>query len=121
MAKMTPQSPSSLQRDLKILATFVDIYCQAHHTQQIPLALPTYDIPALVGRPLNLCSECAKLLSHALVKRSHCPLDPKPACKDCPKHCYHPSYRTKIQEVMRYSGRHMVLRGRLDYLIKLFF
>jgi hypothetical protein len=48
-------------------------------------------------------------------------MDPKPACKHCPSHCYHPDYRKRIREVMRYSGRNMVLGGRLDYLYHLLF
>ena len=55
------------------------------------------------------------------MKRSRCPLDPKPACKHCPVHCYHPTYRQNIREVMRYSGRRLVLSGRLDMLYHLLF
>ena len=67
----------------------------------------------------QLCPACRKLLAHAFVQRSHCPLDPKPACKKCPTHCYAPKYRAQIREVMKYSGRRLGLRGRLDYLFGL--
>ncbi len=79
------------------------------------------DIDVIAGRAVALCPECSQLLKHALVKRSHCPLDPKPACKHCPDHCYHASYRAAIRDVMRYSGRKMLLGGRLDYLYHLLF
>jgi hypothetical protein len=48
-------------------------------------------------------------------------MDPKPACKHCPQHCYAPRYRDEIREVMRYSGRKLVMSGRVDYLVHLLF
>jgi len=68
-----------------------------------------------------LCPECTRLLAHAWTKRSTCPLHPKPACKHCPTHCYHPTYRKQISRVMRESGKRLVLHGRLDYIFKLLF
>lgn len=53
--------------------------------------------------------------------RSTYPMNPKPMCKHCPRHCYHPRYRQAMREIMRYSGRGMVLSGRFDYLFHLFF
>jgi hypothetical protein len=110
-----------LARDLKTLARFVGVYCKYRHGQAAkgPVRLKTHDVEAIAGRPVLLCSSCAKLLAHAFVKRSNCPLDPKPACKHCPRHCYHPAYRQQIREVMKYSGRRLVLSGRLDYLLHL--
>lgn len=112
-----------VRKDLKTLALFVELYCHNHHPldQRRELLLPNMDVPEIVGRPITLCRQCAKLLTHAWVKRAACPMDPKPMCKHCPNHCYAPEYRLKIQEVMRYSGRKMVLGGRLDYLYHLFF
>lgn len=112
-----------LKRDLKTLAMFIRIYCDHQHPdcEKTLVATPTHDVTAIAGQEIILCGECRKLLLHAFVKRSNCPLDPKPACKHCPVHCYHPNYRAKIQEVMRFSGRRMVLSGRLDYLVKLLF
>ena len=53
---------------------------------------------------------------HGVKKRLACPLDPKPTCKSCHIHCYTPEQRQKIREIMAYSGRRMIMRGRLDYL-----
>ena len=66
--------------------------------------MKTHDVQAIAGRAVNLCPECMKLLTHAFIKRTHCPMNPKPACKHCPSHCYHPTYRAQIREVMRFSG-----------------
>ena len=107
-----------LRHDLKTLAVFTETYCHAQHKDRdkAPLRLKHYDVDAIVKQPPQLCASCRKLLAHAFVKRSNCPMQPKPACRDCPEHCYHPTYRTKIKKVMRFSGMRMLLRGRLDYL-----
>lgn len=107
-----------LNRDLRTLARFIEVYCGYWHKDQ-PRSEPSlkgHDLTALLGRPIVLCEGCRKLLAHAVYKRSHCPLQPKPACKRCPRHCYHPLFRKQIREVMKFSGRRLVLRGRLDYL-----
>jgi hypothetical protein len=105
------------------LALFILVYCRHKHPEadKKPAALHTHDVKAIAGRDVVLCAECAKLLAHAFVKRSYCPYDPKPMCKHCPSHCYHPTYRARIREVMKFSGRHLVLHGRLDYLFHLLF
>ncbi len=90
-------------RDEKVLATFVQVYCRAHH-----------------GTDEKLCEECDELLTYARQRLAECPLDPKPKCKDCPVHCYKPEYRERIKIVMRYAGIHFVKRGRLDWLVRYF-
>ncbi len=114
---------AQLERDLRTLVRFIEIYCKGKHPQDLrkPVNLKTHDVVTLAGHEVSLCPECQKLVTHALVKRSTCPMDPKPACKHCPNHCYHPTYRQKIREVMKYSGKRMLLTARLDYLIHYFF
>lgn len=108
-------------RDLRVLARFTAVYChdRHQHVERSPVVLKTHDVPTIYGKELRLCEECRKLLAHSFVKRALCPLDPKPACKQCPAHCYAPKYRARIRDVMKYSGRKLVLRGRLDYLFRL--
>jgi len=112
-----------IDRDLATLVKFVDLYCRHKHAaaERAPAQVKGFDLAALSRRPVVLCPECTKLLRHALVKRAHCPLQPKPACKHCPVHCYHPTYRAQIRQVMKDSGRRMVLSGRLDLLYHLLF
>ncbi len=116
-------SDHRLERDLRTLIRFVEIFCHDHHCHDsaLPVVTKVVDITELAGHPIELCSDCRKLLAHALVKRFTCPMDPKPACKHCPNHCYHPTYRHRIQQVMKYSGRKLATRGRLDYLLHLLF
>ncbi len=122
-----PEPPDAqhrtLHKDLKTLAKFVDVYCRHQHPGVLkrPVAMKHLDVTALMGRTIHLCPSCTRLVTHAMIKRTSCPLDPKPQCKHCTSHCYHPTYRRKIQEVMRFSGMKLVLSGRLDYLLHLFF
>ena len=120
---MTVRMDEELTHGLKTLAEFIGVYCARKHadTPRCAIVLKTHDVEAIVGSPVELCAECSKLLAHAFTKRSTCPLEPKPACKHCPDHCYHPAYRARIQQVMRYSGTRLLLSGRLDYLRKMLF
>lgn len=93
------------EKDIQVLATFIGTYCRGKHR----------------SAKGELCPECSELLSYAEKKRRNCPLDPKPSCKHCPIHCYGKVQRAKIREVMAYSGRRLLLRGRLDLLWHYFF
>jgi len=121
--KQRRRSAHRLRKDLKLLATFVRVYCRDSHAEapMAPVELKGYDVEGIVGRPLLLCASCRKLLAHAFVKRSTCPYDPKPSCKKCTTHCYGPAYRQQMRAVMKHSGRRLVMSGRLDYLIHLWF
>jgi hypothetical protein len=123
MTEAVVSASSELVKDLKTLALFIELYCRYKHAdqQREKVDLQTHDVAAIAGKSIVLCPQCTKLLAHAFVKRSHCPMHPKPMCKHCPSHCYHPTYRAQIREVMKFSGRKMVLAGRLDYLFHLLF
>lgn len=45
-------------------------------------------------------------------KRIECcpPKEEKTFCSTCPIHCYQKEYRVKIKEVMKYSGKRMLLK-----------
>ena len=102
-------------KDLRILVTFIRIYCAARHNGQNAAALPE-ELVGQFKKGIALCPACRALLDHALLKRRNCPLEPKPSCRHCHIHCYSTEYRAKIREIMAFSGRKMILRGRLDYL-----
>lgn len=112
-----------LRYDLRVLATFIRIYCDGRHADRprAPVPDPIWRLTATGKPPAIHCPACTKLLGHATAKRRRCPLDPKPACKHCPQHCYAPAYRAQIRKVMRYSGRRLILSGRVDYLWHLLF
>lgn len=110
------------RKDLKVLALFTAVYCQAHHSSAERRSLR--NAPEFAGLGLerqNLCPDCRELLLYACDRRLKCPLEPKPTCKHCPVHCYRPGHRERVRAIMRFSGRHLLLRGRLDLLWHYFF
>ena len=54
-------------------------------------------------------------------RRLLCPHDPKPACKHCVTQCYSDKHRRSIRRIMKHSGMQLILRGRLDLILKYFF
>jgi hypothetical protein len=106
------------RKDVTLLGTFVEVYCTGKH----PTAeRTTHGLAAELGS-WQLCSDCAEFLDYAVAKRLHCPLEAKkPICKHCSIHCYDKVHRAKVQKVMAYAGRKMLMRGRLDYLWHYFF
>ena len=95
------KSEALIERDLKVLRRFTEVFCREKH-----------------GR--ELCEECRGLLAYARERLEKCPFDPKPKCKDCKVHCYHKEQRERVREIMRFSGMYFVKRGRLDWLFRYF-
>ena len=97
---------SKVEKDLKVLEKFIQVYCETKHSTR--------------GKPdpRELCEECSKTLDYSIHRREVCPLDPKPTCKKCPTHCFAPFYRQRIRQVMRFSGMHLIKRGRLDLITR---
>lgn len=104
-------------KDIRILGTFTEVWCRGHkHNQRTPLQLPGNI------RPVQLCPECSAFLHYAVTKRLKCPLEAeKPSCKHCKIHCYAAEQRELAKQIMAWSGRRLLLRGRLDYLWHYFF
>jgi len=98
------KNPEEIEKHLKLLKRFVDVYCAKHHGENRG----------------DTCEECSELVDYARKRLENCPYDPKPKCKDCPTHCYKPSMREKVKAVMRYSGMYFIKRGRVDWAIKYF-
>lgn len=105
-------------KDLQVLIAFIRVYCTAIHADKTK-DFHGHSYPG--GKDVALCPDCGALVSYAVEKRRRCPLEPKPSCKNCHIHCYSKEYRTQIREIMAFSGRRMIMRGRLDYLWHYFF
>ena len=74
------------------LELMVRLYCNKNH-----------------GTTDELCDECAELLDYALTRVDKCPfMETKTFCSNCKVHCYKPSMREKIRQVMRFSGPRML-------------
>lgn len=105
-------------KDLHVLALFTSVFCADHHADRLRTAL---DSPLPEFEKYLYCSECHDFLSYAIERRQRCPLEPKPTCKHCQTHCYRTGHREKVREIMRYSGKTLIKRGRLDLLWYYFF
>lgn len=64
-----------------------------------------------------LCADCAELLDYSLHRLDHCQFgEEKPTCRKCPVHCYRPTMREKIRQVMRFSGPRLAIRMPLEWI-----
>jgi hypothetical protein len=113
----------NVDKDTKILAQFIEVYCRNKHSKLEKTPWKPHEELAISSNrgDIYLCQGCSTLLEYSAKRRRLCPLDPKPTCKKCEIHCYIPEYRSKIREVMRFSGMHMIKRGRIDMIFHYLF
>lgn len=79
------------QHEKDILSDMINIYCKGHGHEEP-------------------CKECKELKAYGLDRIEHCPeMATKSFCSVCEIQCYAPEQRSKIREVMRYSGRRYFL------------
>jgi hypothetical protein len=102
---------SEVEKDIQVLREFIQIYCDTKHK----------DFSKTYENGILLCTFCHDTLSYSTWRRNTCPLVPKPTCKNCEIHCYHPKQRAKIKEIMRHSGLALIKRGRLDLIFHYLF
>ncbi|MGB5832964.1 MAG: nitrous oxide-stimulated promoter family protein [Thiohalocapsa sp.] len=82
-----------IQREKRTIAAMLEIYCRDHHSTNEP------------------CADCANLLRYARQRLDNCVFgESKMPCNHCSVHCYSTKMRSRIVEVMRYSGPRMTLR-----------
>ena len=81
------------EREKMTVNSMIALYCKGHH------------------HTMNgLCEDCANLVEYSNTRLDRCKFgNKKPVCSQCPVHCYKPDRRTKIKEVMRFSGPRMML------------
>jgi hypothetical protein len=107
--------------DIRTLVKFVGIYCREYHDGgKAPFSFKLFDIKEIETQEIPLCKDCINLLTYGLTMRRKCPYDPKPMCKKCETQCYHGEYKSKIREVMKFSGMHRIKHGRVDRLYPYF-
>lgn len=77
--------------DQATVRLMVSLYCRHHLRQREPSA------------------HYLELADYACARLARCRWgDAKPACKDCPSHCYRKDKREEIIEVMRWTGPRMI-------------
>ncbi|HEX7485526.1 MAG TPA: nitrous oxide-stimulated promoter family protein [Vicinamibacterales bacterium] len=85
--------PRAIALEKKTVSAMVRLYCADHH-----------------HRGDGPCPSCQELLAYAHQRLDRCPYgEAKPACKECPVHCYQPARRESMREVMREAGPKMLL------------
>ena len=85
--------PSRLDRERRTVRAMVALFCRVR------------------GHAPGLCEGCAELSAYADERLEKCPFGvAKPTCVNCPIHCYRPSMRERMKEVMRVSGPRMLVR-----------
>lgn len=86
-----------MYREGVTIRAMVALYCKNHH-----------------GLKVTDCETCGELQSYAIERLERCPFqEAKTTCKNCPVHCYKPSMKEDVRQVMRYSGPRMMLRHPL--------
>ena len=104
-------------KEIRIIATFTKVWCSGHGHASRNFFQFTEELP-----PLDLCPDCTVFMGYAVQRLLHCPLKTeKTSCKHCHIHCYATEQRALVKRIMAWSGRRMILRGRLDYLWHYFF
>ncbi len=89
----SPSLPPRRERELRTIAVLIARFCRDHHT-----------------RTRALCTGCDELTTYARRRLERCPYgEAKPACTNCPIHCYQPKIRAQIRAVMRYAGPRLLL------------
>jgi hypothetical protein len=87
------EEPARIRREKVTVRAMIGMYCRHHHGSD------------------GLCSECAELADYADLKLDRCPYGgEKPACTNCPIHCYKADPRERMRAVMRYAGPRMLLK-----------
>lgn len=85
------QKMSRIARDQHTIRMMISLYCRRHLHHSEPSA------------------EYRALSDYACRRLQHCRWgEAKPACKDCPTHCYAPDKRQKMHEIMRWTGPRML-------------
>lgn len=71
------------------------------------IALYQQHCPEALPDPLHYDA----LYAYAVQRLDKCVFgEQKPACKQCPVHCYQPARREEMKQIMRWAGPRMVLR-----------
>ena len=84
-----------IRREKKTVSIMIEMYCRARHN----------------GYKGALCDMCTQMHDYAMERIDKCPFClAKPACANCPIHCYKRDMRDRVKTVMRYSGPRMLGR-----------
>lgn len=79
----------------KTVEFMIRLYCKKNHKSD---------------KKSDLCEDCNNLLEYANKRADNCRFkETKTFCSMCSSHCYAPVMKTKIREVMKFSGPRMLI------------
>ena len=82
----------SRDKNLLAIEKMIELYCRAHHKTD-----------------KGICSDCSKLNKYCIKRLKQCKYGAnKPPCSKCSSNCFMPDMKTKIKDVMVYSGPRMI-------------
>lgn len=89
------------EKEKKLIPKMINKYCKRMHKRiRKEQGIKHYEN----------CAQCDELTEYALLRLEKCPFkENKQYCSFCKVHCYKPEMREKIKEVMKYSGKRMLL------------
>lgn len=81
-----------IEHEKKIVSLMIQIYCKKNHHCS------------------ELCEECQDLQQFAYKRLNACPYQEKKSfCAHCPTQCYTKNYKERMKNVMKFSGKYMLL------------
>lgn len=90
-------SKNPIEREKDTLKKMVALYCRGKHKNK------------------SLCHDCQELIAYANFRLDHCKFGgAKPTCEKCPIHCYKPTMRQRVRDVMRFAGPRMIIYHPVD-------
>jgi len=90
---MSIMTGKRILREKKTIDAMIELYCRLEHGKD------------------KQCDDCQHLLNYAKSRLDKCAFQEKKApCTDCLVHCYKEPERTKVREIMRFSGPKMLSR-----------
>ncbi|MGY5880885.1 MAG: nitrous oxide-stimulated promoter family protein [Candidatus Thorarchaeota archaeon] len=85
-----------IRKEKATVEKLIRLYCEKKHNSSEDL----------------LCAECQSLLEYSNQRLDTCQFgEDKSSCRKCPVHCYRPTMRSEIRNVMRFSGPRIVFRA----------
>ncbi len=88
------------EQDEATLYAMASIFCKKKHG-------------SVARNERGVCALCDKTVSYSLKRTAQCVYEHTGNCQDCPIHCYEPTMRTGIKEIMRYGAPRMIFRHPL--------
>ncbi|MRI33081.1 nitrous oxide-stimulated promoter family protein [Endozoicomonas sp. OPT23] len=96
MKRKTEPLTGLLKYEHRTIVAMTEIYCRNHHKGE--------------ERVNKLCTDCREFVDFAEFRLVKCPYGQvKPACQNCPIHCYKKDMKEKARIIMRYSGPRMLV------------